>query len=82
MPRKIKDDATVDIPGAFVQADMVGDLHVKLEGKIAELLANAYDNYMHMENDKISHVCEAPQGHVWHPPGSPTFSGKYSHENR
>ena len=34
------DVATVDIPGAFLQADMVGDVHMKLEGKIAELLTN------------------------------------------
>ena len=30
--------ATVDIPGAFMQADLVGDVHMKLEGKIADLL--------------------------------------------
>jgi len=29
----------VDIPGAFMQADMVGDVHMKLEGKIADLLS-------------------------------------------
>jgi len=29
---------TVDIPGAFMQADMVGTVHMKLEGKIADLL--------------------------------------------
>ena len=33
------DVATVDIPGAFMQADMVGDVHMKLEGKTADLLA-------------------------------------------
>jgi len=26
------DVATADIPGAFMQADMIGNLHVKLEG--------------------------------------------------
>ena len=32
------DVATVDIPGAFMQADMVGNVHMKLEGRIADLL--------------------------------------------
>ena len=31
--------ATVDIPGAFMQADMEGEtVHMKLEGKMADLL--------------------------------------------
>jgi hypothetical protein len=34
-----QDVATSDIPGAFMQADMLGNLHVKLEGKIAELFS-------------------------------------------
>jgi len=34
-----RDVATVDIPGAFMQADMVRDVHMKLEGKIADLLS-------------------------------------------
>jgi hypothetical protein len=33
-----RDIATVDIPGAFMQADMDETVHVKLEGKMAELL--------------------------------------------
>ena len=36
---------TVDIPGAFMQADMEGEtVHMKLEGKIAELLENLDPN--------------------------------------
>ena len=35
---------------------MIGNVHVKLEEKIAELLAKidpkAYDNFIHMENGK------------------------------
>ena len=50
------DFATADIPGAFMQADLIGHVHVKLEGQIAELLAKndpkAYDNFIHMENGK------------------------------
>jgi hypothetical protein len=33
-----RDVATVDIPGAFMQADMDDLVHMKLEGKMAELL--------------------------------------------
>ena len=29
---------TTDIPGAFTQADMVEEVHVKLEGRLAEIL--------------------------------------------
>ena len=31
-------DVAVDIPGAFMQADMVGNVYMKLEGRIADLL--------------------------------------------
>ena len=45
-----RDVATVDIPGAFMQADMVGDVYMKLEGKIAELLTelepDQYNKYL------------------------------------
>jgi Reverse transcriptase (RNA-dependent DNA polymerase) len=34
-----RDVATVDIPGAFMQADMDEDVHMQLDGKMAELLA-------------------------------------------
>ena len=33
-----RDFATVDLPGAFMQADMEDTVHMKLEGKMAELL--------------------------------------------
>jgi hypothetical protein len=33
-----RDVATVDLPGAFMQADMEDTVHMKLEGKMAELL--------------------------------------------
>ena len=49
-----RDVATVDIPGAFMQADMVGNVHVKLEGRLAELLAKidpvTYNEYIHSTN--------------------------------
>jgi hypothetical protein len=33
-----RDIATADIPGAFMQADMEGEVHMKMEGTMAELL--------------------------------------------
>jgi len=51
-----QDVATADIHGAFLKADIISNVHVKLEGKIAEPLAKtdpkAYDNFIHMENGK------------------------------
>jgi len=51
-----RDTATVDIPGAFMQADMVGYLHVKLEGRLAELSTmlnpKSYDEYLYINNGK------------------------------
>jgi len=48
--------ATVDIPGAFMQADMVGNVHVKLEGRLAELLTKLdpkiYNEYLYSNNGK------------------------------
>ena len=49
-----RNTATVDIPGAFMQADMVGNFHFKLEGRLAELLtkidSKRYDEYLYNNN--------------------------------
>jgi hypothetical protein len=51
-----RDVATVDIPGAFMQADMDETVHMKLEGTMAELLVKLdpklYRKYVQMENGK------------------------------
>ena len=51
-----RDVATVDLPGAFMQADMEDTVHMKLEGKMAELLVRCdpklYRKYIQMENGK------------------------------
>jgi len=51
-----RDVATVDIPGAFMQADMVGKVYMKLEGKIADLLTELdpgrYRKYIENKNGK------------------------------
>jgi hypothetical protein len=50
------DTATVDIPSAFMQSDMVGNVHVKLEGRLAESLTKLdpkmYDEYLYNNNGK------------------------------
>ena len=47
---------TVDIPGAFMQGDQDETVHMKLEGKLAELLAQCdptkYQPYLTTENGK------------------------------
>jgi hypothetical protein len=51
-----RDVATVDIPGAFMQADVIDTVHVKLEGTMAELLVRLdpklYRKYVKMEHGK------------------------------
>jgi len=37
-----RDVATTDIPGTLMQADMVREIHVKLESRHAEILAKLY----------------------------------------
>ena len=52
-----RDVGTVDIPGAFMQADMEDTVHMKMEGKMAELLVRIdpklYRKYVRMENGKM-----------------------------
>jgi hypothetical protein len=51
-----RDVATVDIPGAFMQADMDDIVHMKLEGKMAELLVmidpKLYRQHVQIERGK------------------------------
>jgi hypothetical protein len=51
-----RDVATVDIPGAFMQADIDEVVHVKFEGKIAEMLVKLdpqlYRKYVKDKNGK------------------------------
>jgi len=51
-----RDVETADIPGTFMQAYMIGNDHVKLEGKNAEILTKinpkAYDTFIHIEHGK------------------------------
>ena len=51
-----RDVATIDIPGAFMQADMEDVVHMKLEGKMAELLVRIdpklYRKHVQMQGGK------------------------------
>ena len=51
-----RDVATVDIPGAFMQANMDETVHMRLHGTMAELIAKIdpklYRKYMQLENGK------------------------------
>jgi hypothetical protein len=51
-----RDVATVDIPGAFMQADIDEVVHVRFEGEIAEMLTSMgpklYRKYVRDENGK------------------------------
>ena len=52
-----RDVGTVDLPGAFMQADMEGTVHMKLEGKMAELLVriapSLYRKHIRMEKGRM-----------------------------
>jgi len=51
-----KDKATTDNPGVFMQAYMVGNVHVNLEGRIDEIHTNLepklYNTCFYSENEK------------------------------
>jgi hypothetical protein len=55
-----RDMATVDIPGAFMQADVNELVHVRFEGEIAEMLVmmdpKLYRKYVRDGNGKCSSV--------------------------
>jgi hypothetical protein len=54
--KESRDVGTVDIPGAFMQADMNDMVHMRLEGKMAELLVRCdpklYRKYVRIEGGK------------------------------
>jgi hypothetical protein len=51
-----RDVATADIPGALMQTNMEGTVHMMLEGKVAELLVTSdpklYRKYLLNQNGK------------------------------
>lgn len=52
--------AVIDIPGAFMQADMDEETYVKIQGKMAEILISLdpeyYEPYKCMENGKTHYL--------------------------
>ena len=51
-----RDVSTIDIPGAYMHADMKDEVNMKLEGKMADLFSEIhpqiYEEYITMENGK------------------------------
>jgi hypothetical protein len=51
-----RDVATIDIPWVFMQADMEKLVHIRIEGRMAELLVRLdpklYRNYVQLESGK------------------------------
>ena len=67
--------ATVDIPGAFMQADMEGEtVNTKIERKMAELLTKLHPKLYSQIRDEQKmengHLCGEKESPVWHAPGS------------
>ena len=64
-----RDVATVDIPGAFMQADIDEVVHVKFKGTMAELLVkldpNKYEKFIEMERWNNDTICGAKKGTLW-----------------
>ncbi len=50
-----RDVATVDIPGAFIQAEIDEVIHVKFEGEIAEMLVRTMDPKLYRKYVKDGH---------------------------
>ena len=46
--KEARDIASVDIPGAFMQADMDETVHIRLEGSMAELLVKLHPKLYRM----------------------------------
>ena len=70
-----RDMATIDIPGAFMQADMDDVMHMKLEGKMVELLVKVdpklYHQHEQMEGGKTVLYVELKKAlYGWYPQGS------------
>jgi hypothetical protein len=63
------DGAATDIPGAFLQADMEGNVHMMLEGKMAELLARLdpkmYRKHIMIKKGKPIMYVQFKKGPLW-----------------
>jgi len=64
-----RDVATTDIPGTFMQADMVGEVHIKLEGRLAKILAKLdlqlYTKYLQKSKQKSCYVSKIEKCIIW-----------------
>eukprot|EP00978_Attheya_sp_CCMP212_P009274 scaffold21935_cov53-Attheya_sp.AAC.2 len=68
-----RDVAIVDIPGSFMQADMDELVHMKLEGKMAELLVRLdpklYRKYVQVAKRMDRPICRTEKSIVRHSQG-------------
>ena len=80
-----RDVATVDIPGAFMQADIDEVVHVKFEGEIAEMLVKLdpalYRKYIKDENGKTVLCVELLKALCGTLPRLPYYFGSYFQRN-
>lgn len=68
-----RDVATLDIPGAFMQADMDELVHLRIEGEIARLLIRVDEKYKNMVTYKGENLLSQEGSVVWDPAGCTTF---------
>ena len=73
--------STVNIPGAFMQADMEGEtVHMKLEGKMSELPTKRdpklYQKYVTKKRENGA-LCGFGKSPTWHAPGSAPVLEKF-----
>ena len=59
-----RDDVIVDIPGAFMQANMDDVFHLKMEGRLAECLVKL-EPIPKCGEWKVNHACEAQKDSLW-----------------
>eukprot|EP00957_Ditylum_brightwellii_P117172 8935912-Ditylum_brightwellii.AAC.1 len=76
--RRLK--ATLDVPNAFMQADMVNLVNTKIEGSMTELLVKIkpalYRKHLRMEKGNLV-LCLPEEGAIWHHESSPALLGEF-----
>eukprot|EP00957_Ditylum_brightwellii_P015062 1136259-Ditylum_brightwellii.AAC.1 len=66
-----QDVATIDIPGAFMQAEIDEIAHMKIEGTMAELLTKLDPTIPQKQKWYVDNVCAVQEGPLWYPQGCP-----------
>jgi len=67
--KEIRYVVVTDIPGAFLHADMEEEVHMLLDGTIAELIVKLdpkqYRKYIWRKKRQTYFVCETKEGPIW-----------------